>query len=247
MCIRDRDDIQGNVTRAYGRYAYPFSRSFFLNIADPAKGRRFVDVVRRKVTTGAPWTDATKPPCTVNIGFTFFGLYRLLVPQRTLRDMPEEYISGMRDRAFVLGDRDPSKTEAEAVGWNAHWDPIWQNNRTGDGDAGNDNVHIWVSFNAQLKELGKAEPVDELEKESQWLRDLCAELAGGVRILPYNGRNGDQEYQAGSVLFVRRGDKLVPTPNEHFGFTDAIGDPIFRGQIGGDPEKDAAVGTGKWM
>lgn len=243
----DLDDIQGNVTRAYGRYAFPFSRSFFLNIQDCGKGRQFVDAVRKKVTTGATWTETSKPRCTVNIGFTFFGLYKLLVPQRTLRDMPEEFISGMRDRAFLLGDRDPSKTEAEARGWDAHWDPVWRNNRTGDGDIGNDNVHIWVSFNAQLKELGKAEPVDELEKECQWLRDLCADLAGGVRIIPHNGRAGDQEYQEGSVLFVQRGDKLIPTPNEHFGFTDAIGDPVFRGQLSADEERDAVTGTGKWM
>ena len=242
----DLDDIQGNVIRAYGRYSFPFARYFFLNIADCGKGRRFVDIVRKKITTGATWPEDKKPAVTWNIAFTFFGLYKLQVPQRTLRGMPEEFISGMRDRAFILGDRDVTKTEAEAVGWDAQWDPIWRANRNGDGDD-SDNVHIWIALNAQLKKLGTDEPVDELELETQWLRDLCAELGGGVSILATNGQNGDQEYQSASALFFEKNGLLVPSPTEHFGFADAIGDPVFRGQFSPELEKEAVIGRGKWM
>lgn len=240
-------DIQGNIVRAYGRYSYPFARYFFLNIADPARGRAFVGEVAKRVTTSARWPDAaSRPKCTVNIGFTFFGLYRLGLPMRTLQSLPEEFIAGMKDRAFLLGDRDMTRSESEDAGWDSHWDPIWRGNRRGDGfDA--DNVHVWISMNAQLRTPGTADPVDELETGTEWLRGLCAASGGGVRILATNGRNGDQEYHAASAVFQRHGGALLPTPNEHFGFADGIGDPVFKGQYPPEDEKVAVIGRGKRM
>ena len=84
------DDIQGNVTRAYGRYSYPRARYFFLHVAEPAAGRRFVDRVRGKVVTAARWAEGEKPPVTLNIGFSFLGLLRLGLPTRTLKGLPDE-------------------------------------------------------------------------------------------------------------------------------------------------------------
>ena len=69
------DDIQGNVVRAYGRYHFPFARYFFLHIEDAAAGRAFVNAVRDRVTTGAPWGDE-KPDVTLTVGFTFRGPFR---------------------------------------------------------------------------------------------------------------------------------------------------------------------------
>jgi Dyp-type peroxidase family len=37
----------------------------------------------------------------------------------------------------------------------------------------------------------------------------------------------------------------IPCPKEHFGFTDGISDPVFKGQFAPDVEKIAAVGGGK--
>ncbi len=240
-------DIQGNIVRAYGRYSYPFARYFFLNIANPEKGRAFVGEVAKRVTTATRWPDkASQPQCTLNVGFTFFGLFRLGLPTRTLQSMPEEFIAGMKDRAFLLGDRDMTRSEADDKDWDKHWDPIWQGNRRGDG-FDDDNVHIWISMNAQLKTEGTAEPVDALEEMTVWLRGLCASSEGGVRILATNGQKGDQEYHAASAVFRDHGGLLLPTPNEHFGFADGIGDPVFKGQYPPEQEKTAVIGRGKRM
>ena len=38
--------------------------------------------------------------------------------------------------------------------------------------------------------------------------------------------------------------RVVPSPKEHFGFTDALGDPVFEGEYPGDFEKSEAHGNG---
>jgi len=243
----DLNDIQGNIPRAYGRFSFPFARYFFFNIADGAEGRKFVDKVRKEVTTAARWPEnAIKPQCTVNIGFTFLGLYSLEIPSRTLQQMPDVFVDGMKERAFVLGDRDVTKTAADDAGWDKHWDPIWQDNRAR-GWHNASNVHIWISLNAQLKTPGTDTPVDELEEKTEWLRNLCAGSNGGVSILAKNGKNGDQEYQAASAVFADHGGLKIPTPKEHFGFTDGIGDPVFEGQFPPEVENVAVIGRGKRM
>ncbi len=239
------DDIQGNVVRAYGRFAFPFARYFFLHIANPEEGRKFVDAVRHKVTTAERWTEKTeKPECTVNIGFTFYGLLTLGLPNRTLQGMPTEFIDGMKARAFVLGDRDTTKIADEDTDWDQHWDPIWRKNRAPGGDE-SENVHIWISLNAQLKEPGGMEPVDALEARTQWLRDLCEASNGGVRLLSGIGRAGDQDYQSASAVFDKIGEATIPTPKEHFGFTDGISDPVFEGQYPEEKMKTAVIGRGE--
>ncbi|UUX50121.1 hypothetical protein NUH88_00150 [Nisaea acidiphila] len=240
----DLADIQGNIPRAYGRYSFPFARYFFLNIADAAKGRAFVDAVRRQVTTAARWPEnAQKPACTVNIAFTFMGLLKLELPTRTLQGMPDEFIEGMKARAFILGDRDVTKTAEQDADWDRHWDPIWRRNRVGGDDS--DNVHIWISLNAQLKQLGLAEPVDALEEKTEWLRDLCAASDGGVRILSGIGRDGTQDFQAASAVFDDFDGQKLPTAMEHLGFADGIGDPVFEGQLRPSEMATAVIGRGK--
>ena len=240
------NDIQGNVIRAYGRFSFPFARYFFLQISRPDAGRKFVDAVRREVTTAARWPEeAEKPECTVNIGFSFHGLRILEIPPRTLQGMSDVFIVGMKGRANVLGDRDTTKVATDADDWNAHWDPIWRKNRASD-DSGADNVHIWISLNAQLKAPGTTgEPVEALEGRTRWLRDLCDQSEGGVKILSGIGREGDQDFQAASAVFDAHGDMKLPTPKEHFGFADGISDPVFEGQYRPEDMKSAVIGRGK--
>ena len=239
------DDIQGNVTRSYGRFSFPCARYFFLHIDDTASGRQFLDELRAKVTTAARWTPESKPKVTLNVGFTFTGLHKLGLPTRTLKDMPDEFVDGMKARAFVLGDNDTTKVSSEDDHWCKHWDPIWQTNRLAHDPR--ENVHLWVSMNSQVKP-GTDQPVDDLEKQTEWLRKLCSKYKNQVRILATNGQNGDQEYQAATALFetLPNGDK-IPTPKEHFGFTDGIGDPVFEGQHTDEVTAQAVVGRGKWM
>lgn len=244
-------DIQGNVTRAYGRFSFPFARYFFLNISNGAEGRAFINKVRRQVTTAARWSsDGTsgvqKPQCTMNVGFTFLGMLKLEIPSRTMQGMPFEFIEGMKDRAFMLGDRDQTQVSEDAARWDAHWDPIWQNNRAGDGNDSN-NVHIWISLNAQLKKVGTTDPVDALEEKTELLRRWCDESNGGVRILKGNSRDGTAEYQSASAVFEDIDGVKMPTPKEHFGFTDGIGDPVFKGQYPDEKMKTAVIGRGKLM
>ncbi|MEM8956456.1 MAG: peroxidase [Pseudomonadota bacterium] len=242
----DYADIQGNITRAYSRYSFPFARYFFLHIETAEAGRKFVDRVRRKVTTASVWDPDDKPKVTLNVGFTFFGLLTLAVPSRTLQGMPIPFVDGMKERAFLLGDRDQTLTEAEAQSkdWCGHWDQIWQQNRTGVGE----DVHIWISMNAQLAKFGTTDPVPELEEQTQWLRNICADLDGKVRILATNGPKGDEEFQQASAVFHDYDGVAVPTPREHFGLTDGIGNPVFHGQYPDiEVEKRLVIGRGKWM
>ncbi|SDZ98622.1 Dyp-type peroxidase [Rubrimonas cliftonensis] len=242
MASLDLADVQGNVARAYGRYSFPFARYFFLQITDGAAGRRFIEAIRPRVTTAAAWT--VKPQVTLNVGFTFFGLWALGLPTRTLQGFPTEFADGMKARAFILGDRSPALTEEEARGWDEAWDPIWRDNAPGTSR----EVHVFLSMNAQGKP-GRAEPVDALEEQTAWLREVCAEHCGGrVRIMAGHGRDGAADFQEGRAVFATLPDgAMVPTPREHFGFTDGIGDPVFKGQTSEAVERTRVVGRGKWM
>ena len=248
-------DIQGNVTRAYGRFSFPFARYFFFQIRDPKAGRAFVDAVRREVTTSARWPDdADRPTCTVNIAFTFMGLYWLEVPDRTLRGMPDVFISGMRARASILGDRDPGRTADADPDWDKDWDATWKGNRK-DGTGGRDDVHILVTLNAQSDTAGAAPdtpdflarmkvPHPDLDARTKWLKGLTND---GIVLIEKNGRSGKDPFQAASAVFDEFDGLSLPTPREHFGFTDGIGDPVFKGQYPSDKEKTAVIGRGKRM
>lgn len=241
----DLFDIQGNVPRAYGRYSFPFSRYFFLHVDNPASGRAFVEEARHLVTTAARWSNDNKPNVTLNIGFTFLGLYALQLPTRTLRSMPFEFIDGMKARAHVLGDRAVSPVQEHGDEWCKHWDPIWRANRS--SVTGENDVHIWMSMNAQAKEWTD-QPVDDLDQQTAWLRDLCGRVGDGVRILGGHGRSDDADFQSGKAIFagLPNGAK-VPTAREHFGFTDGIGDPVFEGQYPKEDEDRRVIGRGKFM
>jgi deferrochelatase/peroxidase EfeB len=241
MTTLDLADIQGNIPRAYGRFNYPVARYFFLNIRDAAGGRRVVEALRRRVTTAAPW-GPEKPPVTLNLGFSFFGLYALDLPTRTLQAFPFEFIEGMKKRAHILGDMDPTRPAKAQPDWADAWDPIWRESRYGTGD----EVHVWISMNAQVAP-GTEDPVPELEQRTQWLRDLCAETPG-VTLMRGHGRDGAGDFQAATALFATGPDgRRWPTPLEHFGFTDGIGDPIFAGQMDEATMKARLPGRGKWM
>ena len=239
----DLTDIQGNITRAYGRYRFPKARYFFLHIREEKYGRKFINQIIKKVTTAAYWKEGEKPLVTLNIGFTFRGLLKLSLPIQTLQSLPYEFIYGMKSRATMLGDNLNCNTNDDE--FLSHWDPIWKNNRC---DEGNDNdVHIWISMNAQVKD-GTDKEVEELEEQTDWLRNICDDLDQNVRILTTNGKNGDQEYQSASTVFhtCEDGSKW-PTSKEHFGFTDGIGNPVFKGQLPDEEMQSRVIGNGKWM
>ncbi|MCP2680293.1 hypothetical protein NHF45_12210 [Maricaulaceae bacterium NA33B04] len=241
------NDIQGNITRAYGRYSFPFARYYFFHFPDAACGRKFIDKVREKITTAARWpTMQDKPDCTTNCAFTFPGLLALQLSIRALKEMPFEFIEGMKARAFILGDRDQTQTEAEAfkANWNDHWDPIWKHNREFGSDGSND-VHMLVTLNAQIKPGTTDQPHPALEERADWLVKQAE--ACGVRVMDGVGPDGKGTYQSASAVFDKIGEAVLPTAKEHFGFTDGIGDPVFEGQFEPEDQARNVIGRGKLM
>lgn len=231
----DLADIQGNIVLPYGRFGFPVTRHLFFHIADPAAGRKFVEQVRHGVTTAERWRSAKnpsetapqKPAVATNIGFTFFGLFALGLATDTLRGMPEEFIDGMAKRWSILGDAGPSAPDK--------WDQIW-------GAGAGQQVHIWISLNAGINPDGS--PVEELEKRTEWLRRVASESRGVSLLSGHKGTNAD--YQDSAALMTTLPDgRVVPSPKEHFGFTDGIADPTFAGQYDSEDEKEYVLGNGK--
>lgn len=242
----DLADIQGNINRPYGRYGFPFSRHLFFHIFKPEAGRRFVDAVRARVTTAEPWTTTEadpgvhvtiKPKITLNIGFSWWGLDALGLPTDSLRVMPAEFIDGMAKRRIILGDIGPSDP--------MHWDDAWRRARP----LGPDKIHVWVGLNAQMQPDGT--PVSELNEWTNWLQGLANSSTAGdgsrPEIVMIGGHGRDNApWQDSAARFRTLPDgRVIPTPFEHFGFTDGISDPVFAGQISGRANSAAAIGGGK--
>ena len=234
----DLADIQGNIHRPYGRFGFPHTRHLFFTIGEAAAGRRFVQGVRPRITSAEPWerfetadgrSVVRKPAITLNLGFTFLGLHALDLPTRTLRMLPDEFIDGMSCRADILGDVGPSAPE--------RWDPLWQ---VGGKPA---PVHIWISLSVGANPDGT--PLAILDEWTRWLTGL-AETSGGVALLTGHGADGAGGWQdCSAIMDAGPDDAMIPTPREHFGFTDGISDPVFRGQFGPGAEALAAIGGGK--
>jgi Dyp-type peroxidase family len=238
MIRLDLSDIQGNIHRAYGRFGFPHTRHFFFNVSDSVAGRHFVQGIRPRVTTAEPWgrvatssgsVTVEKPPITLNIGFTFLGLLALELPTRTLRLLPDEFIEGMGSRAKILGDVDGSAPDK--------WDPVWHYG----ADQRAQQVHIWVSLNVGANSDGS--PLNILNEWTTWLEGLATD---GVRLLSGHGADGSGKWQDSKALMTLAPDgKVVPLQKEHFGFTDGISDPVFRGQFDTQAEQLASIGGGK--
>ncbi|MDB4972237.1 MAG: putative Peroxidase, partial [Myxococcaceae bacterium] len=232
MSHLDLHDIQGNIVKAYGRYGFPRGRYVLFSVLDHAAGRRFVQALAPSITTSAPWRDsgsATKrsdaaakrsdatlerqgasqvPDITTNIAFTYHGLRELGVPRASLQSFPDEFAMGMRARRDILGDNGVSAPD--------HWDPVWNSP---------DEVHMLISINGQDEAC--------LERRYQEVIALAAEsvtaegLPGMKLLTGHRGPDGrdDLPYQPASAIYVNG----QPSAKEHFGYTDGIGDPFFKG------------------
>ncbi len=223
-------DLQGGILSAYGKRGFPFGRFLLFHVNHPAAGRRFLEGLRPLVTAALRWPeDVPKPAATLNLAFTFWGLVALEVPTRTLRSMPEAFIDGMAARAAILGDD---------VGRNLmhHWDPVWQ------VAPGRPRVHILVMLNAAADREGR--PVPELEQLTRLVLALAGQSEGGV-VLMEGHAGADPRFQELAALFAENPDGTrTPLPTEHFGFVDAIGDPVFDGQYPGRQEWAKCIGQG---
>ena len=228
-------DLQGGILSAYGKLGFPKARYILFHVEGAKGGRAFVEALRPKITTARRWPSSkgistgaspvARPDCTLNIAFTFWGLYALDVPTRTLRGMPDEFIDGMAVRAPILGD-DILDNGAE------YWDEVWK--------PGQPKAHILIMLNARTDVDGNALPA--LAELTDFV--LQAATANGLTLL--QGHKGDDpRWQDLSAIYAPGADgKPTPQPTEHFGFVDAIGDPVFEGQYPGREEEQRAVGQG---
>ena len=237
-------DIQGNILTAYGRLGFPKGRFLLLNVTDGRAGRKLLEMLRRTVTTALRWPSSkdemvpgrvyqSRPEVALNFAFTFRGLLALGVPIRTLRGMPDEFIDGMAARADILGDNYPRPITAM-------WDPVWHPTRD---DA--KRVHILVTLNAQMLPDGSAFPrMDELTRE---ILALCDLTKGGVRVLHGHAGEDTRWQDLSAILAPTDEGSMAPTPREHFGFVDAIGDPVFAGQHAPEKMAERVTGQGKLL
>ncbi len=230
-------DIQGNILTAYGRLGFPKARYLLFHVGDAQAGRSFVGALHRSVTTALRWPSSrpgalggknllTRPAVTINLAFTFRGLLALGLPIRTLRGTPDDFIDGMLARASILGDDVLDNTPE-------YWDPVWQPDKP--------SVHVLVTLNAQADSNG--DPVPQLAVVTEEILGMSARLNAatpGALVLLEGHRGPSSRWQELSALMK---DKQ-PTPLEHFGFMDAIGDPIFSGQYPEGEEQGRAVGQG---
>lgn len=238
----DLRDIQGNIVRAYGRYGFPHARYFLFHIHEAVAGRRFLAALHPRVTTSERWRHAWEddhgnlpapPPVTLNIALTWQGLRVLDLPTETLSQFPREFIDGMAPRKHILTDTGPSG--------HRHWDPVW---RAPIEKAPGRDIHVLVTLNAQMQPDGT--PVPELEEMTDWLRDLGA--GDGMTLLTGHNKDGSGDYQQGGARLVPRGDgTMMIDAQEHFGFEDGIGNPVFAGQYPPQVEARRVKGRGKIM
>lgn len=212
----DLDDVQGNIVKAYGRFGYPVARYIFFQFHRVREAREFVAALVSLLTTSRPWFGgAGLPAATTNIAFTYQGLKHLGLPTKSLHSFPEDFSMGMKARAEILGDDRESAAE--------HWDPIWHNDK---------RIHMFMSINAQNPEA--------LEQRYQTVLALRENAGDGVeQLCGHRGSGGDNMPYQEAIAVFKGG---VPTPKEHFGFTDGISDPFFKGS-GSNPVN--VIGGGK--
>ena len=205
----DLCDIQGNVVRAYGRFGFPIARYLLLNISDGPGGRSWLTAMIPNVTNSATWgtgpDDAVRPKVTLNIAINHAGLAALELPLESLNSFSTEFAMGMKKRKDITGDIGASSPE--------HWDPVWSD------DADHKPVHVLLTLNAITPKA--------LESQYQWVCDQILATAGAVVLLDgHRGPDGQLlPYQEANIIF----ENGLPTPKEHFGYTDGIGDPYFEG------------------
>ena len=236
-------DIQGNILSAYGKLGFPKARYLLINVKDENAGRAFVRWLYPRITTGVRWPSrkyghfgnarAERPKVAVNIAFTFWGLQALGVPIQVLDSFPDAFIEGMARRGVILGDILPGIPKPS-------WDPVWQKEESGDGI---EKGHVLITLNAQM-DLKTGEPVPELEAMTVEIRNHCAQSSGKLQLMSGHDSSG-ADYQALSALIEMTADGYQPTAKEHFGYTDAISDPLFEGQFPKAIEEARVRGNGK--
>ena len=207
--VLDLLDIQGNVVRPYGRFGFPLARYLLLNVHDSKGGRDWLGAMIPRVTTAAAWGtgpgEIPKPVATLNIAINRAGFVALRLPRESMISFPAEFSMGMSERKDIIGDDGRSSP--------AFWDPVWL------GTTPDKAVHVLLTLNART--------AGDLSAQYNWVLEQLTASGGAVTLLDGH-RSADGKflpYQEGHLLL----EDGKPTPKEHFGYTDGIGDPYFEG------------------
>ena len=215
----DLYDVQGIIANSRLQYGFIKSRYVLYRITHHQAGREFIAGLLPKITMGAISPSAGPILGVVtNVAFTYEGLKYLGVPNSSLRSFPEEFSMGMKARRDILDDTGVSDPD--------NWDPVWHSKES------HQPVHILISISGLT--------VEEIEKRYGEIRQLIEASNQGVeQLVGHRDENGsDAAYQEGSLVF----QDGLPTPKEHFGYTDGISETYFQG-ASDDPE--GAIGGGK--
>ena len=193
----------------YAEYGFIKARYLFFRVDNGEDGRIFLTKVQRFITSSAPWTTGEVsaegvlwPTATTNISFTYNGLKALGISVQTMQSFPDEFITGMRGRRNILGDNGPSDPK--------NWDPVFH-----------EEIHIFISIEGPTD--------DAVAGRYKEITDILTNYSlNGVILL--DGHKTDkvgltQRYQDASVLY----EGGHPTAKEHFGYTDGISNPFFKG------------------
>lgn len=217
------NDIQGNIVKGYGRFGFPYGRYILYSIENGDAARKFIEDVMPFITSSVPWktkddgTGVNKPLTANNIAFTYHGLKKLGLSEESLHSFPEDFSMGMRGRTAILGDDGVSAPE--------YWDPVWNSDE--------DYVSIFIGLNGQTKEA-----IEQVYEQITRLVD--ASQGGVVQLVGHRGAGGrnDLPYQEANAVF----ENGEPTGKEHFGYSDGISNPFFKGT---DSNDMYAIGNGK--
>lgn len=210
----DYHDIQANILVNYAEFGYIKARYLFFEIHDSEQGRKFINKIQTYITTiPTPQNGIILPHIITNIAFSYNGLKQLGLPALTLQSFPDEFITGMRGRRAILGDDEKSDPE--------FWDNVYKK-----------NIHILVSIEATKQ--------SDLEKRYDEILELLP-VSNGVQLLDGHKCQEKEKtlpYQEASALY----QDGIPTAKEHFGYTDGISNPFFKGMT---EEMGHLLGGGK--
>jgi Dyp-type peroxidase family len=149
-------DLKGNLSDIQDNVVAPillrYGRHIFVKFSDGAKARAWLRRMFKRVNA-RPEEHGTK--FTVNIGFTYEGLKKLGLSQRSLDSFPEAFRIGMRGRAPHVGDVGPNAPE--------HWE----------GGLGGPDIHAMG--------LVRTESAEGREEATRIIRDEMA-ATGGVEV-----------------------------------------------------------------
>ncbi len=213
----DLHDIQGNIMWAYPQLGFLSGRNIFFEVTKGHHGRSFITALLPYVTSSAAWKEGK----TRSEGVLPEATTNVSFTYNGLKKLgiSVQTLQSFPDE-YIMGMRG-RRTILGDDGSSApeKWDQIWRTQE----------VHIFIG-------LGGSDEA-AIEKRYNLILDLKKDLDGVALLEGHAGTS--PAYQDTSVLYDKNG---LPTPKEHFGFTDGISNPFFRGMT---PEMGEVIGGGK--